>query len=99
MTLTRIVLTLIGATVLAACSNTRYCARPQPYENATSIPPIVAPEGLKIPTPSTALIVPEAQGDALTYGYLSPDPAQPGKRRIQCLDQPPPIPPLADAAK
>ncbi len=84
---------------IAACSSTRYCAREQSYEKSVSIPPIVAPEGLKLPATSTALKVPEPRGESLSFAYLTPDPAKPGKNKVQCLDQPPPIPPLSDNVK
>lgn len=83
--------------VLSGCSTTSYCRNPQPYENAASIPPIKAPEGLTIATPSTALRVPEVKSESVTYGYYAPDPDNPGKERIYCLDQPPPLVIVPDA--
>lgn len=93
-------LLMIGTAIaLSACQANRYCARPQAYESAPSIPPLVGSDTLRIPTTPTALKVPDAKGDSLTFGYGVPDPAHPGKSRIECLDRPPPIPPLADSAK
>lgn len=77
------------SSLVAGCSTTSYCSGPQPYETATTITPIVAPEGLRIPTPSTALKVPDAKADSVTYGFYAADPAKPGKKRMYCLDQPP----------
>lgn len=90
------ILTAVAA--LTACSSNRYCEGPQPYESARSIPPLVGTENLKIPSSTTALKVPPAKGESLSFGYVVQDPSKPGKTRIECLDQPPPIPPLAEAA-
>lgn len=89
-------LTLAAATLLSGCATT-YCSSAQPYETAKSIPPIVAPEGMRIPTPSTALKVPEVKTESVTYGFYGPDSAKPGKKRMYCLDQPPSLKVTADA--
>ncbi|WP_022975309.1 hypothetical protein [Nevskia ramosa] len=86
------------SSLAAGCSTTSYCSGPQPYESAASITPIVAPEGMRIPTPSTALKVPEAKTESVTYGFYAPDPAKPGKKRMFCLDQPPALTQQAEAA-
>jgi uncharacterized lipoprotein len=99
MTLFRPLALIAAVAVLSGCSSTSYCAKPQPYENALSIPPIVVPEGMTLPAPSTALKVPETKAQSLTYGFYAPDPANKNKKRIYCLDQPPPIPPSSDATK
>ncbi len=90
---------LIAALSLPACTVNRYCSKPQPYETAPSIPALVGTDTLRVPTTSTALKVPEAKGDSLTFGYVTPDPARPGKTKLECLDKPPPIPPVADSGK
>ncbi len=82
-------LTLALSSLVSGCAVNSYCAGPQPYETAASITPIVAPEGMRIPTPTTALKVPEAKTESVTYGFLAPDPSKPGKKRLLCLDQPP----------
>lgn len=82
-------LMLALTSLVSGCSVTAYCSGPQPYETATSITPIVAPEGMHIPTPSTALKVPDVKTDSVTYGFYAADTAKPGKKRMYCLDQPP----------
>lgn len=77
------------AAITAGCSTNSYCKSPQPYENAPSIPPIKAPEGLNISTPSTAFKVPDVKVDSVTFGYYVPDPVKPGESQLRCLDQPP----------
>lgn len=99
MTRAGTLIALATVTVLSACSNTRYCTRPQPYATAPSIPPLVGTDNLRIPTSNTALKVPEARGESLSFGYVVTDPAKPGKTKAECLDQPPPIPPSATPAK
>ncbi len=80
-------LAMLAATT--GCTTNAYCKSPQPYENAVSIPPIKAPEGLSIQSPSTALKVPDVKVDSVTFGYYTPDPDKPGKTRLHCLDHPP----------
>jgi hypothetical protein len=85
--------------VLSGCG-VKYCAREQPYQTAQSIPPIVGAGDLKIPTPPTALRIPESKGgQELSYGYAVPDPKKPGKTEIRCLDHPPEMPPSSEATK
>lgn len=91
-------LMLALSSLVSGCAVNSYCANPQPYETAASITPIVAPEGMRIPTPTTALKVPEAKTESVTYGFLAPDPAKPGKKRLHCLDQPPALSAQAEAA-
>jgi len=91
---------LLVLSALSACSANRYCARSQSYDRATSIPPLVGTDTLHVPTTTTALKVPESKvSDPLTFGYVTPDPERPGKTKVECLDRPPPIPPIADASK
>jgi len=85
----RLLLPLSAALLAAGCSTTSYCKNPQAYETAPSIPVIKAPEGLNIATPSTALRVPDVKAESVTYGFYAPDPDQPGKAKLYCLDQPP----------
>ncbi|GAC1623212.1 MAG: hypothetical protein NVS9B10_08030 [Nevskia sp.] len=99
MNLVRTAVIIACVASLSACAANRRCARPQAYENAPSIPPLVGTDTLKVPVTSTALKVPEAKGESLTFGYVTPDPARPGKTKVECLDLPPPIPPLAEGAK
>lgn len=86
--------TFLAAAALAAvattgCTTNAYCKSAQPYENAVSIPPIKAPDGLNIQSPSTALKVPDVKVDSVTFGYYVPDPDKPGKTQLRCLDHPP----------
>jgi hypothetical protein len=54
---------------------------------------------LSLPTPNTALKVPEARGEPVTFAFVVPDPKHPGRTKIQCLDEPPPIPAPSDSTK
>lgn len=80
---------LLAAALGSGCTTNAYCKAPQAYENAPSITPIKAPEGLTVATPSTALKVPDVKVDSVTFGYYVPDPANPAKSQLRCLDQPP----------
>lgn len=99
MTLVRRFLVLSCAVALSACATNRHCSGVQKYENAVSIPVLVGTDDLRVPSAAAALKVPEAKGEFLTFGYLTPDPAKAGRSVVQCLDTPPPIPPQADAGK
>ncbi len=99
MNFVRVVAVIVCVVFITGCAANRRCARAQPYENAPSIPPLVGTDTLKIPVTTTALKVPEAKGESLTFGYMTPDAAKPGKTKVECLDLPPPIPPLAEGAK
>ena len=80
---------LAVAAITTGCATNSYCKAPQAYENAPSIPPIKAPEGLNISTPSTALKVPDVKVDSVTFGYYVPDQKKPNEAQLRCLDQPP----------
>ncbi|MCK9192533.1 MAG: hypothetical protein M0P19_01485 [Nevskia sp.] len=99
MKLIRTVLIVAGIAALAGCSTRGYCTKVQAYDNAPSIPPITAVAGLSLPTPNTALKVPEARGEPVTFAFVVPDPKHPGRTKIQCLDEPPPIPAPSDSTK
>jgi uncharacterized lipoprotein len=90
---------LLFAVSLSGCAANRYCARPQPYDNARSVPPIQAVEGLKVPESATAMRVPADTAQDAPYGVKVEDPKHPGKTKYQCLDQPPPMPPPAPEPK
>lgn len=80
---------LAVAAITSGCATNSYCKSPQAYENAPSITPIKAPEGLNISTPSTALKVPDVKVDSVTFGYYVPDQKKPNQAELRCLDQPP----------
>lgn len=69
-----------GAVALASCSSEPVCDYSKaPYNSATSVPSLRAPEGLSAPDRSAALIVP-------------PPPAQANAQVLakgKCLDRPP----------
>src|SRR5690349_19482543 len=67
-----------GAMSLAGCNSEPTCDYSKaPYQEAKSVPPLRAPDGLTTPDRSAALVVPATPGDTA--------PAGKGK----CLDRPP----------
>jgi hypothetical protein len=90
---------LFGALLLAGCNSKSYCMREQRYDHVPSIPPITGGEGLNIPNSPTALRVPPAAPNAPNepFGSTVVDPKHPGRTQYACLDEPPPLPPNADA--
>jgi hypothetical protein len=81
-----------AAAGLAACVANGYCLSKQRYDHAPSVPPIHGGEGLEVPTSPTALIVPPEPAVDVPFGARVPDPQHPGRTKIECLDQPPPMP-------
>ncbi|HZU75294.1 MAG TPA: hypothetical protein VFA70_00920 [Dehalococcoidia bacterium] len=81
-----------AALSVAACAANGYCLSQQRYDHAASVPPIHGGEGLEVPSAPTALKVPPAPAVDVPYGARVPDPQRPGHTKIECLDQPPPMP-------
>jgi uncharacterized lipoprotein len=74
-----VLLALGGCKTLHHMTHDDSCNKPQPYMQATSIPPLNVPQGLDAPDASHALDVPKLDGPA-------PPPRRPGD---PCLDAPP----------
>ena len=74
-------LALGGCRTIHHIVNEDSCNKPQPYQRATSIPPLDIPGGLNAPDTSHALDVPPLN-----------EPAPPARRRGEpCLAAPPPF--------
>ncbi len=82
----------------AGCSANRYCAKPQSYEYAPSVPVIASAGNLTITSSPDAFTIPPASANPVPFGQKVPNPDKPGKTRWSCLDQPPPLPPPAARA-
>ncbi len=80
--------------LMAGCASQSYCVREQRYEKAQSVQPVaVGGEGLSLPLSPTALKVPPAPQNDAPFGVLLADGHKDADgRRVQCLDQPPPLP-------
>lgn len=77
--------------LLAACTNNRYCLKPQRYDNSRSIPALQSADGLSVPrAPGALLVLSPPASDRVPFGHEVK--GADGKTEIQCLDQPPPIP-------
>jgi uncharacterized lipoprotein len=74
-----VLLVLGGCKTIHHITHDDSCNKPQPYMQATSIPPLNIPQGLSAPDTSHALDVPKLDGPA-------PPPRRPGE---PCLDAPP----------
>lgn len=94
-----VVAVLLGALLCAGCSSKSYCMKEQKYDHVASIPPVTGGDGLKIPNSPTALRVPPAPPPAqdAPFGSKVIDPKHPHRTQYACLDEPPPMPPGADA--
>jgi len=94
MTIFRLALPgLAAATLLfAGCAENRYCAKPQDYERAESIPAIHAVDNLKVVPSPDAYLIPAVPDNPVPFGQKVPVPGKPGDTQWACLDQPPPLP-------
>ncbi|HEX4872809.1 MAG TPA: hypothetical protein VFV27_10890 [Nevskiaceae bacterium] len=79
---------------LSSCSSNRYCLKPQEYQRAGSVSPLVPVEGLTLPESAAALSVPPPPKTAVPFGRLD------GNGNGLCLDRPPEMaePPAEPAA-
>ena len=82
------------AALLVGCAGNRYCLGDQPYSHAASVPALQPAEGLKLPESSAALKIPPPPDDPVPFGTKTKN--EKGKDVVQCLDQPPRMPPAAD---
>lgn len=95
-------LTLIAAVGLlaGACASKSYCLGQQKYDHVASITPIRGGEGLQIPQSPTAMLVPPPvlPDQDLPFGQRVADPVRRGRTKVECLDDPPPLPATAQVA-
>ena len=86
------------ASALAACATgNQYCLGDQPYTHAPSVAAIQPVEGLKVPQSGSTLKIPPPPANAVPFGQEVTNAK--GKKVVECLDQPPPLPPPPDEAK
>ena len=82
--------------VLAGCATgNRYCMGDQPYAHAPSVAPLQPVEGLKVPQSGSTLKIPPPPANPVPFGQEVTDAK--GKKVVECLDQPPPLPPQPEA--
>lgn len=89
--------TLIAVATLAfaGCAENRYCANPDTYESAPSIPAIQSVGDVKVTLNPDAYVIPPVPANPVPFGQIIPDAK---KTRYSCLDQPPRLPPVAAPA-
>ncbi|MDN5873435.1 MAG: hypothetical protein L0H29_03515 [Sinobacteraceae bacterium] len=75
---------------LSACTNNRYCLKPQPYQSAQSIPVLKGTGDLSVPQAAGALVIPKPAAHPVPFGKEVK--GKDGEEKIACLDQPPLIP-------
>jgi hypothetical protein len=88
---------LLAVTLLAACGSKSYCLRDQKYDHTASIPAITGGDGLAVPNSPTALRVPPQPADVPDVPFGAKGVDARGRTQYACLDEPPPLPPNADA--
>ena len=80
------------ACLLGGCAiGNHYCLGEQPYSNAPSVPPIQPVGGLKVPEAGSTLKIPPAPANPVPFGQEVKN--EKGDKVIECLDQPPRMPP------
>lgn len=75
--------TPLVALMLVACTGGRYCLKPQDYQQAETLPPIVPTGELVLPTSTAALAIPAAPASSVPFGRVDEN------DEPVCLDQPP----------
>jgi uncharacterized lipoprotein len=85
------------AALISGCASHGYCLGDQPYTHAKSVPPLQPVEGLKIPESNAALKIPPAPANTIAYGRKVKD--EKGEEKVECLDRPPPMPPVEKPAE
>ncbi|WP_152551619.1 hypothetical protein [Polycyclovorans algicola] len=85
------------ALLATGCSTTRHCEREQPYQAAEMAETVNSVDGISPPSSPSALRIPEVAAAEESYAFEEPDPANPDKTRVRCLDVPPDMPKQPDA--
>jgi hypothetical protein len=91
------VLVTAAAALSGGCAANRYCASPQAYEYAASVPRIVSTDNTVITYSPDAFTIPPPPDNPIPFGRKVPRPGHPGDTQWSCLDQPPPLPAPASA--
>ena len=86
-------LALLPIALVTACANNSYCMGEQKYQVAGSVPPLYPVEGMKLPESPSALRIPPPPPNPVPYGQVAKN--ADGDDKIQCLDKPPDMPPVA----
>lgn len=87
---------LAGSLLLSGCATQSYCLGKQHYDDAVSIAPLEASDGLSLPQSPTALHIPPPPAKDEPFG--TPGKVANSPYSAQCLDRPPPLPPDVQAA-
>lgn len=86
------------ALILAGCGANRYCAKPQAYESAPSVPVIRSIDNIRVEPSPDAYLIPAEPADPVPFGQKVAVAGKPGRTEWSCLDQPTALPPLGSAA-
>ncbi|QHS09462.1 hypothetical protein [Sinimarinibacterium sp. NLF-5-8] len=83
--------TLVCSAMLSACAGgaSRHCMGDLPYQKAENLTLPTHVEGLTIPDSAAALRIPAEPERSVAFDRQIPDPQNPEKMRIECLDLPP----------
>ena len=82
------VLLLVSLASLSGCAATAHCVGEQDYQRAYSLQPPDL-QGLKMPTSSSALVIPPPSKNMVPYSYKTTDGTRGERNGMQCLDAPP----------
>ena len=80
---------------ITGCAENRYCAKPQAYETAPSVPDIQSVGDIKVTPAPDAYVIPPAPANPMPFGVKV---ATAKETRWLCLDMPPPFVPAAAQA-
>jgi hypothetical protein len=97
-------LSVLGVTaviglLMSGCVRHGYCAKPQTYESAESVPVIGGTGTLVVKSSPNAFIIPPPPANPVPFGTRVDDPERPGNQMWSCLDQPPAFTPAVPTNK
>jgi uncharacterized lipoprotein len=84
----RLLASAVAVLMLSGCASNRYCSGDVSYQQAQTLPPPAAVEGLKMPDSPSALRIPPAPAKNVPFSTDVADAGKPGKTRAECLDMP-----------
>jgi len=84
----KLALALMSLASITGCASTAHCVGEQDYQRAYSLqtPDL---QGLKMPTSSSALVIPAPVKNMVPFSYKTTDGTKGERNGMQCLDAPP----------
>jgi hypothetical protein len=85
----KILPSLLLLILLAGCATGGHCVGEFDYQKAENLPPAKPVAGLRQSDSGAALRIPPEPAQKVAYAEYYPDPENPEKQKVRCLDVPP----------